>query len=163
MKIREPTTTLTDYALAILSMALGWRLSVQEWRPPPFDLIVASFFVTSLAAWIGGSYHGFADWLGPRLGRDLRILTRFLIVLASALMVVGVVRVPVRWSDPSAEWFLSGLGLTLVGLAVQRSGRGLHRHLNHNDIFHLIQFAALALFYIGACHILSLQVPETLR
>ena len=45
---------------------------------------------------------------------------------------------------------IRGVTLTLVGLAVQQSGLVLHRNLNHNDIYCLVQLGGLYFFYRGA-------------
>jgi hypothetical protein len=42
------------------------------------------------------------------------------------------------------------VALAVVGAGVQASGFALHRHFNHNDLFHVIQLAATVLFYRGA-------------
>lgn len=46
-------------------------------------------------------------------------------------------------------WMLAGVTASVAAGAVQASGLALHRHFNHNDLYHLIQIAALLLFYRG--------------
>jgi hypothetical protein len=48
-----------------------------------------------------------------------------------------------------AGWLISGLLLTLTGAAIQASGFALHRHFNHNDLYHVVQMAGLVLLYRG--------------
>jgi hypothetical protein len=38
----------------------------------------------------------------------------------------------------------------VLAAAVQASGFALHRHFNHNDLYHVVQIAAMVLFYTGA-------------
>ncbi|HEV3008357.1 MAG TPA: hypothetical protein VGX52_04930 [Burkholderiales bacterium] len=45
---------------------------------------------------------------------------------------------------------LAGVAVSVAGAAVQASGFALHPHFNHNDLYHVIQIAAMALFYRGA-------------
>ncbi len=46
-------------------------------------------------------------------------------------------------------WMLAGVAVSVAAGAAQASGLALHRHFNHNDLYHLIQIAALLLFYRG--------------
>jgi uncharacterized protein DUF6962 len=39
--------------------------------------------------------------------------------------------------------------VSVIGGAVQASGFDLHPHFNHNDLYHVIQIAAMVLFYRG--------------
>lgn len=45
---------------------------------------------------------------------------------------------------------LAGVAVSIVGALVQASGFTLHAHFNHNDLYHVIQIAALVLLYRGA-------------
>ena len=38
----------------------------------------------------------------------------------------------------------------LAAAAAQASGFDLHRHFNHNDLYHVVQIAAMVIFYRGA-------------
>lgn len=44
---------------------------------------------------------------------------------------------------------LAGIGLTFAGAGIQAAGFTLHRHFNHNDLFHVIQMVAVWLLYRG--------------
>ena len=39
--------------------------------------------------------------------------------------------------------------MTLLGAIVQQSGISLHRHFNHNDLYHVVQIIGLYLLYRG--------------
>ena len=45
---------------------------------------------------------------------------------------------------------LAGVAVSIVGALVQASGFTLHQLFNHNDLYHVIQIAALVLLYRGA-------------
>ena len=66
MTILEPTTMITDYLLCALAVVLGLRL----WRAgrasgeTTVQLWGASFLTTAVAAFVGGTAHGFAAMLG---------------------------------------------------------------------------------------------------
>lgn len=141
---------LTDYALAALAIVLGLGLLGPGEHSGPVILWAAGFFVTASAALTGGTFHGFARWLGENTRCSLWNVTVFLIGASSGLMIAAAVVSPVGWSDPATKWFLSGLVAAALGLGVQQSGWQLHRHFNHNDISHVIHMGALVFFYLGA-------------
>ena len=58
---------------------------------------------------------------------------------------------------PHAPWIILGVVVTLLGAIIQRSGFSLHRHFNHNDLYHLVQVGSLVLFYLG---MVRLKAPE---
>jgi hypothetical protein len=45
---------------------------------------------------------------------------------------------------------LAGVAVSALAALVQAGGFALHRHFNHNDLYHIIQIAAMFLFYRGA-------------
>ena len=47
-------------------------------------------------------------------------------------------------------WILAGLAVSVIAALAQASGLAPHRHFNHNDLYHVIQIAAMVLFYRGA-------------
>jgi hypothetical protein len=51
-----------------------------------------------------------------------------------------------KWNGP----ILAGVALSILGAVVQASRFALHEHFNHNDLYHVIQIAALVLLYRGA-------------
>jgi hypothetical protein len=55
-----------------------------------------------------------------------------------------------RGRDRASRWMFGAVGASALAAGVQASGFALHRHFNHNDMYHVIQIAAMALFYIGA-------------
>ena len=60
--------------------------------------------------------------------------------------------------EPSTRWVVAGVALTFVAAGVQQSGFDLHRHLNHNDLQHLVQMVAVWLLYKGGSHLLDTPV-----
>jgi hypothetical protein len=47
-------------------------------------------------------------------------------------------------------FLLGGVAISVVAALVQASGLAPHPHFNHNDLYHVIQIAAMVLFYRGA-------------
>ena len=52
--------------------------------------------------------------------------------------------------DAGTRAMLTAVALSLAGAGVQASKIDLHRHFNHNDVFHVIQLAATVAFHRGA-------------
>ena len=62
----------------------------------------------------------------------------------SALAIVGALHL---WRYNG--WMLAGVGVSVLAALAQASGLALHRHFNHNDLYHVVQIAAMLLFYRG--------------
>ena len=79
MRITEPTTMLTDYALAALAVWLGGRLlrNGRDGGETSRVLWAVSFLGVALAAAAGGTSHGFAGYFGALEGTWLWKLTVF--------------------------------------------------------------------------------------
>jgi hypothetical protein len=73
---------------------------------------------------------------------------RFLVVVADTAIAFALVAALHlwKWNGP----ILAGVAVSLVAALVQASGFALHAHFNHNDLYHVIQIGAMALFYRGA-------------
>ena len=68
----------------------------------------------------------------------------------SMLAVVLLLALPGRQAPvPGAGWVVAGVAVSFAAAAVQASGFALHRHFNHNDIYHVIQIGGLYLLYRG--------------
>lgn len=50
---------------------------------------------------------------------------------------------------PSGPWMLAAVALSVLAGALQHFRVAPHRHFNHNDLYHVVQLAAMALFYRG--------------
>ena len=69
------------------------------------------------------------------------------IAMATLLLLHG-------WSaasrrDEASCWVLAGIAVSAVAAVVQLLRVTLHEHLNHNDLYHLIQLAGMVLFFKG--------------
>jgi hypothetical protein len=49
----------------------------------------------------------------------------------------------------SAGWVSAGIAVAFAGALIQRSGWRIGPHVNHNDLYHLVQVAAMWLLYRG--------------
>jgi len=151
--------------LGALTHGLGRNLSVAAgrilWRGTLFSLGVAAFFLL-----LATGYHAFSvqsvqllEWMAVLLLalyaivilRDDRFLWAVLFY-ATALLVMLSVMLYDLFSRG-----LAGSGIVVAGILVsfaaaiiQRSGLTLHRHFNHNDLYHVIQMIGLYYLYRGA-------------
>lgn len=66
-----------------------------------------------------------------------------------AILLAGATYAAVRWSEPGASWLIGGVLVSLGAALTQARRVALHRHFNHNDLFHVIQMVALYMFYRG--------------
>jgi len=202
MTIAEPSTMLTDYALAGVSAWLGWRLLQAAETHWARRLWAIALMTLAFAAVLGGTSHGFSPvlsdgvlqvlWMSTVLTIGVsasgmfsgsaiataeaplrRVLLAFAIaqlalysiwmfghdeyffVVADTAAAMAVVAALHGWSairhgDRASWWMLGGVGISALAAAVQASGFALHRHFNHNDLYHVIQIVAMALFFKGA-------------
>lgn len=79
----------------------------------------------------------------------------FIYVIADTGIAMAMVTALHGWSamrnrDRASLWMLGAVGVSVLAAGVQASGFALHRYFNHNDMYHVIQIAAIALFYVGA-------------
>ncbi len=124
--------------LAILASGLLLAAAVvadapAEWRPWILSAGVAKALFFAHFAWWREEYR----W----------VVYDSLLSFATIAVVEGV-----AWSArgvPTAPWMLGGVAVSVLAGVVQRTGLGLHRHFNHNDLYHVAQIGAAYLFYRG--------------
>ncbi|MCP4201501.1 MAG: hypothetical protein GY769_06145, partial [bacterium] len=66
-----------------------------------------------------------------------------------AMVFVAVVALW-RWIGhgwPGGPWVIAGILVSFAAAGVQASGFTLHRHFNHNDLYHVIQMVGFYLLY----------------
>jgi hypothetical protein len=202
LNITEPSTLLTDYALATLCAVLAWRLraAAEATRQRAVRVWAFAFAVTALGSLFGGTYHGFQVMLGERAAAVVWTLTTTTVgaaacLLLTASLVASVAPQARRWwlaivaaqyaayvawmlrhdefvyviveygsamlcvlalmltprmrRSEAGRWIVAGIGVSIAAALVQQSGFDLHRHLNHNDLQHLVQMVAVSLLYKG--------------
>jgi hypothetical protein len=159
----NPQASRRLWALAFAALAaaafLGgtWHGFLQSdvlWKATTLSAGVASFGMVA-----GSSYAVFASPLRAfvltaalaklavysawMLGHDAFLYV--VIDTGIALIIVAALHLW-KWNGP----ILAGVAVSIAGAVVQASGFTLHEHFNHNDLYHLIQIAALVLLYRGA-------------
>ncbi len=115
--------------------------------------------LAAVAGVAGGTAHGFKLYLGPALHAAVWKVTVASIGLAALLMLWAGIRSARHPTTRDRErrhsghrWLKGGVLVTVIGVLIQQSGRSLHQHFNHNDIYHLVQMVGIYCFYRGvAC------------
>lgn len=203
MQITEPTTMITDYLVAGLSVYFWWQLlqDARERQVKAESWWSWAFLATAVGAMAGGTSHGFTIYLGQlgwlifwkltiyslamaswcllvaTLISSFKGRTRVLLVVLASLKFVLYAGFMVRENDfdyviydygstmlivlllqlwcwmhrrtPAAPWIIGGIAVSFAASQIQMSEFTLHRHFNHNDLFHVVQMLGLALLYKG--------------
>ena len=169
----DGSTSRSLWACAFLSLSLGalaggtwhgfqWQEGFRDslWKTTTLSMGFTSLFMTGSVVFANCSGKSRRNWLivaGIKfllyaglstISDDFRIViadygSAMLVILAIALVQT------LRKSRPEAPWLATGVGVSLIASGIQASGISLHEHLNHNDLFHLVQMPALYLFLRG--------------
>lgn len=88
----------------------------------------------------------YCGWMASR-GKFLYVIVDY----GSAMAGVAAFHVPYvfRRGARDSRYLLSGVFISLLAAFVQIRKIKLHRHFNHNDLYHVIQVGACYLFYRG--------------
>lgn len=166
--IAEPTTTLTDYAMALQCVAhvVALRRAIIARGGPPAPaarLYLAGFSTVAVASLAGGTSHGFRGPLGD-LWADVWTLTVWSIAVGVTLIVAASIWVSARPVVASPldrgmgrRWLVVGFGITIVGVILLVTKVSFHQHFNHNDLYHVVQMGGLYGVYRGARRLLALD------
>jgi hypothetical protein len=155
MKLTEPATMLTDYALALLCAFFALSLhrrSKGRWT----GLWVAAFSVTGFAALAGGTAHGFRVPLGESWGVVWKTTVVSIAAGSALLIAAGALSAlhPQAKDETTRRegvlWLKRAIGVSFAGLAVLVLKLSLHPDFNHNDLYHVIQMGGLFCLYRGA-------------
>jgi hypothetical protein len=115
VRITEPMTMATDYLMGALAFVLAMRLLAdtaagQQWSG---RLWAAAFVMTAAAAFVGGTYHGFIQWMPGLAGRALWKATLVATGIGSACLLAAAVTAAVAGPLRHAL-----MGLVVVKLVV---------------------------------------------
>lgn len=136
---------------APLAVVLVWKATVLSVGVASFGMLAGSAFATSA----GGARKALIAFAAVKLAVYSGWMvwhSDYIYVIAdtgTALILVAVLHLRLA-GDRASRWILAGVGVSVLAGAVQASGFALHRHFNHNDLYHVIQIAAMILFYVGA-------------
>jgi hypothetical protein len=101
MLLHEPITMLTDYGMAVEAGLFAWLLlKVKQGEPHRYAVLWSlAFGCVALAAVLGGTLHGFLDYLEAPWGQRLWQSMIYVLSIASSLMLLATVTVTTakRW------------------------------------------------------------------
>ena len=122
--------------VAALGMMAGSAHATTAGSPRKLLLVLAA-----------GQFLLYAAWM---MGHD-----DYIFVVADTAAAMAALVILHAWSyavrrDPASAWMLAAVAVSALAAAVQASGLALHQDFNHNDLYHVIQIAAMTLFYTGA-------------
>ncbi len=93
MRITEPMTMITDYVMGALAFVLAMRIVGDSTAGHQLSgrLWAAAFVMTAVAAFVGGTYHGFVQWMPGSAGRAMWKATLLATGLGSACLLAAAV------------------------------------------------------------------------
>ena len=93
MRITEPMTMITDYLMGALAFVLALRLlgDPSAGQHASGRLWAAAFVMTAVAAFVGGTYHGFIQWMPGVAGRAMWKATLVATGVGSACLLAAAV------------------------------------------------------------------------
>jgi hypothetical protein len=93
VRITEPMTMMTDYVMGALAFVLAMRLvgDATAGRQLSGRLWAAALVMTAVAAFLGGTYHGFIQWMPGASGRALWKATLLATGIGSACLLAAAV------------------------------------------------------------------------
>ena len=93
MRITEPMTMITDYVMGALAFVLTMRLVSDAAAGSQLSgrLWAAALLMTAVAAFLGGTYHGFIRWLPGGAGRAMWKATLLATGIGSACLLAAAV------------------------------------------------------------------------
>jgi hypothetical protein len=160
---RNPQASRRLWALAFAALAAaaflggtwhGFLHSALLWKATTLSAGLASFGMVAGSAYavFSGQLRAFiltaalaklvvySAWM---LGHDAFLYV--VIDTGIAFIVVAALHLW-KWNGP----ILAGVAVSIGAALVQASGFKVHEHFNHNDLYHVIQIAAVVLLYRGA-------------
>ena len=154
------------WALAFAALAVAAALGGTHhgfviealWTPTLLSVGVASFAMVAgsaiattrgvlrkaLVALAAAKLLAYSGWM---LSHDAFIY----VVADSGIALIAIAALHLSdFRNASSRWVVAGVAASLAAAAAQASGFDLHRHFNHNDLYHVVQIAAMVIFYRGA-------------
>ena len=143
-------TLLGSAGLARIWLATTWAIGVAG-----FLFLCAAAMAATLGGWRRGLILAgvvklavYAVWMT----RNPEFYWVILDYGSAMLVVLGLMIAQARRGGAPAAaalWVVGGIAVSVLGAAIQAARLAPHPHFNHNDLYHVVQMAALILFYRG--------------
>jgi hypothetical protein len=150
--------------MSAATYALSWKVTVFAIGVFSFGMMAGSIFATTrgtartaLLAIAAAQLAAYTAWM---LAHDeyRYVVLDTAIAMAALALLHGWTAATRR--DEASYWVLAGIGVSAAAAALQFHGVALHEHLNHNDLYHLIQLAGMVLFFRGGKLLRDRTAPE---
>lgn len=150
------------------ALYLGDDASTAIWKATVYAVGVSMWFAVAGTIAGSGLPHGWRKFFGFVNSAGLVVYavwmlyhSDFVYVIAdylAAMLAVALLQgyALFRHRGDSAPWIIAGVTVTLLGALIQQSGFAMHRHFNHNDLYHVVQIGGLLLLYRGARRLVRL-------
>ena len=132
---------------------LSWKVTVFAIGIYCFGMVAGSVLATArgtartgLLAFAGMQLAAYTAWM---LAHDEY---RYVVLNSAIAMLVLLVlhgRSAAVRRDEASFWVLAAIAVSALAALAQYHRLALHEHFNHNDLYHVIQIAGVALFYRG--------------
>ena len=160
---RRPQRSVRWWSYAFMALAAGallggtWHGILQNdllWKATVLSVGVASFAMVagSTFATLTGRARDAVLWLA-----GLKLIAYWWWMLDRDDFIYVVIDTGIAFAAVAAMhlwrfngWILAGVAVSAAAAGVQASGFALHPSFNHNDLYHVIQVAAMFLLYRGA-------------
>lgn len=148
MSISEPSTLVTDYLLGAVAFWLAARLAAASSRTGswPQALWAVAFALGAVAAFAGGTFHGFRSALGPFAGALLWQCALLGGALAGTLLVAGAAIHVLRGRALRVALVVLAAKAMLELVLISRSG--LTRYAVWSGVASVVLLLALALLRV---------------
>ncbi len=123
-------TTLTAAGMASFAMVVATSRSTRLWEGALFWLASAKLLAYGIWTTLRDDF--------------------IAVVIDSGVALLIVALLHAIRGGPPWRWMISAAAVSVAAAAVQAMKLAPHPQFNHNDLYHLIQIAAMALFYRGA-------------
>ncbi len=140
-------------AMSPAAYALSWKVTVLAIGVFSFGMMAGSIFATTrgtargaLLAIAAAQLVVYSAWM--LVHEEYRYVVLDTAIAMAVLLHLHGWSAATRRDEPS-YWVLAGIGVSAAAAVVQLHGISLHEHLNHNDLYHLIQLAGMVLFFRG--------------
>jgi len=149
MQITEPVTMLTDYALGAVNLffAISILTKLHSRNKVSGLLLLLGFLSQAVSGFAGGTYHGFAAQFEAHTIKSIWNLTVLSIGGSIAFLASAIHAADVH--KENGNWIVAGVLVGIAGYGIQLTGFRAHQDFNHNDLFHLVQIAAMCLVFKG--------------
>jgi hypothetical protein len=143
------TWKLVPVATAVATLCLGWAAAI-VWLRPGSRRVAVAFLILEWAACLGFVFLGPPPWCN-----------RFLVVIidSAPVLLALLIGSALHWNDRASRWIAAGVLTAVVAGLVQFSGWREGNPPDNNDVFHVIQMAAMYFLYRGGT-LLGAPAPD---